>query len=74
MQQSDFDASEDELFKFVIYLDTKVPNFVNEYSFEPDLWPSNEIFDYINWRANKDACNKIIKANENKVVKFNEGL
>ena len=64
---------ENKLQRFVIYLDTKVPNFVNEYNFEPDIWPSQEIFDYENYRTTNNY-RKIFKESEEKVGAYNESI
>ena len=50
--------------RFVIYVDKTSPDFKNEYNFEPDHWPSKDIFDFENWRKD-DSYMKIVHADEN---------
>ena len=50
-----------------------MPNFVNEYNFEPDIWPSQNIFDYEKYRATTD-WNQIYRQNEEKAGIFNENI
>lgn len=56
--------------RFVIYLDNKIPNFVDEYNYEPDLWPASNIFSYSTYRSSEDF-RSIIKPNEGPLTQFN---
>lgn len=64
LSQALFTAAETaEPYRFVIYLDNKIPNFVDEYNYEPDLWPASNIFSYAAYRSNEEF-RAIIKPTE----------
>ena len=50
--------------RLVIFVDKLVPDFNKEFNFEPDHWPSKEIFDFEHWRDN-DNYMKVVKQEEN---------
>lgn len=68
-------ADSTEPYRFVIYLDNKVPNFVDEYNYEPDVWPASNIFSYAKYRSGEENVNPefkaIIKPSEGPVNSFN---
>lgn len=64
---------EKKLQRFVIYIDNKMPNFVNEYNFEPDIWPSQDIFDYEKYRTTT-SYNQIFTEKDEKAGLFNENI
>jgi hypothetical protein len=47
-------ADSTEPYRFVIYLDNKIPNFVDEYNYEPELWPASNIFSYSKYRSGEE--------------------
>ena len=50
--------------RLVINTDKVMPNFKTDFNFAPELWPSEEIFDYKKWRS--DECYmKVVKRSEN---------
>ena len=50
--------------RYVIYLDKMRADFKQVINFPPDLWPSDEIFDFAKWRAN-DCYMKVVREPEN---------
>ena len=46
--------------RFVINTDKVMANFKNDFNFAPDLWPSEEIFDFKTWRSN-ECYMKVVK-------------
>ena len=44
-----------------------MPNFHTDYNFEPDVWPSKDIFNYEAWRSNETYM-KIVKPTENEDI------
>ena len=48
----------------MINVDKLTPNFNTDYNFEPDIWPSRDIFHFRKWRSNETYM-KVVKNTEN---------